>query len=66
MSDRYRIVGPVTYRGKPGCTDPTCTRLDITDPVCFGWHCAYCDEACSQQGHDCDVADTILKAAANG
>jgi hypothetical protein len=63
LSD-YRIIGPLTYRGKEGCRDVTCTRRwDITDR-CYGWHCVYCDEACSYQGHNCPASEAILGEAA--
>lgn len=61
--DGYRIIAPLTYRGKAGCTNPTCTRFrDRPDP-CFGWHCSYCDEACSYQGHTCEASQTMIAAA---
>jgi hypothetical protein len=63
--DDYRIIGPLAYRGKEGCRNVTCTRMDVTDSTsaCYGWHCAYCDEPCSSMGHGCDAAKAILGAA---
>lgn len=59
----YVPLGPLTYHSKEGCTGVVCTR-DIRDNTrCFGWHCSYCDEPCSYQGHDCVVAETILAEA---
>jgi hypothetical protein len=59
----YQIVGPLAYRGKEGCQSATCTRrVDIAE-TCFGWHCSYCDQPCSSQGHRCDAAEAILGEA---
>jgi hypothetical protein len=59
-----RIVGPLTYGGKKGCTNGMCRREFYPDgtasPDCLGWHCSYCDAPCSYQGHNCDVAVTLL------
>lgn len=62
-----RRQGPLAYRGKENCESVLCTRRTWTedgklrwDTTCFGWHCSYCDEPCSYQGHGCDVADTLL------
>jgi len=67
VSDQPRIVGPLAYQGKEGCTDIRCTRRDARafmdgtdDGPCYGWHCAYCDAPCSSMGHNCDAAKAIL------
>lgn len=63
---RYRLIGPLAYMGKKGCTDMRCRRYFGPDGMsddCIGWHCSYCDAACSSQGHRCDAAVTILGAA---
>ena len=68
MSDETFLIvdghrrGPLAYRGKGGCTSMLCTQmLDDTGTYhCYGWHCSYCDEPCSYQGHRCDVAETLL------
>lgn len=67
LSD-YKIIGPLCYMGKKGCTSVTCRRMverlpDGThkvSPDCMGYHCSYCDEPCSSQGHRCDAANAIL------
>lgn len=62
----YTLVGPLTYRGKVGCTHPMCTRRWIDGEMsadCMGWHCVYCDAPCSYQGHHCDAADAVLGEA---
>lgn len=62
----YRIIGPLAYRGKKGCTSATCTRMyrdGNHSEDCLGWHCSYCDAPCSSQGHRCDAAEAILGAA---
>lgn len=70
--DDYTIIGPLAYRGKKGCENPVCTQLCLGQdengrPVfgesCYGWHCSYCDEPCSSQGHGCDAANAILGEA---
>ena len=58
MSD-LRLIGPLAYQGKTGCDDVRCTRIMETGS-CYGWHCSYCDEPCSSQGHRCDAAEAIL------
>lgn len=63
-----RIIGPVAYQGKPDCMDPRCTRMIYREephvrPGCIGYHCAYCDEPCSSQGHRCDASQTLLEAS---
>lgn len=62
LSD-YRILGPLTYRGKEGCQSVICTRHPDVPDRCFGWHCVYCDVPCSYQGHNCDAAKAILGEA---
>ena len=66
----YKIVGPLAYRGKPDCQHPLCTRMILHNDdgtyamgECMGWHCSYCDEPCSSQGHRCDAAETMLGEA---
>jgi len=64
----YKIIGPLCYMGKKGCSSVLCRRLvsrnvDGTHAVsedCMGYHCSYCDEPCSSQGHRCDAANAIL------
>lgn len=62
LSD-YKIIGPLAYRGKKNCQSVTCTRFyedgEMTKD-CFGWHCSYCDEPCSSQGHNCNAAKVLL------
>jgi len=60
--------GPLAYRGKENCESVLCTRRTWMlegsgihwDTTCSGWHCPYCDEPCSYQGHRCDAAETLL------
>ena len=64
----YTIIGPLCYQGKPDCRDVRCTRMVYKDaphvrPGCMGFHCAYCDEPCSSQGHRCDASEAILGEA---
>lgn len=64
--DGWTLIGPLAYRGKKGCTSVTCTRLwdgEKMDVDCRGWHCSYCDEPCSSQGHRCDAAQAVLGEA---
>jgi hypothetical protein len=59
--DDYILVGPVAYQGKPGCKNSRCTRgYRPGYDGCMGWHCSYCDEPCSSQGHKCDASEAIL------
>lgn len=66
-----RLIGPLTYRGKENCDSAICTRRVrgrengklIWDTTCMGWHCSYCDEPCSYQGHPCDAAEAVLGEA---
>ena len=66
LSD-YKIIGPLAYRGKKDCDSVRCTRMWSPEgrmsADCFGWHCSYCDEPCSSQGHNCDAAKTLLEAS---
>lgn len=65
----YTIIGPLAYQGKEDCTSPVCTRRTWRDedgklqwdPNCIGYHCPYCDEPCSSQGHKCEVGEAILR-----
>jgi hypothetical protein len=57
----YQLIGPVAYMGKEGCRSVVCTTTG--DGRCRGWHCCYCDQPCSSQGHRCDVAVAILDEA---
>jgi hypothetical protein len=59
----WTILGPLAYQGKPGCKDPRCTRDSRRTDTCIGWHCSYCDEPCSSQGHHCPAGDAILGEA---
>jgi hypothetical protein len=63
----YTIIGPVAYQGKAGCDSPRCTRMFYPDGSasedCIGWHCVYCDEPCSSQGHKCDAGEALLAEA---
>lgn len=69
--NEFQIIGPLAYQGKEGCEDARCTRRGITRNddgsfdigECIGWHCSYCDEPCSSQGHRCDAAEAILGEA---
>ena len=63
MSERYRLIAPLAYRGKPGCTSGVCTQMPGTGDSCYGWHCSYCDEPCGCQGHHCDAADAVVGKA---
>jgi len=58
----YRLVGPLAYQGKADCQSVICTNMFNKDGTrtCRGWHCFYCDEPCSYQGHSCDAANSIL------
>lgn len=60
-----KVVGPLAYQGKEGCESMVCRVMPQDDGtyLCMGWHCAYCDEPCSSQGHGCDAAETLLGAA---
>ena len=62
MND-YTIVGPLTYSGKPGCTDVRCRRHLLDPTGCSGWHCVYCDQPTSYQGDNCATAGAILGEA---
>lgn len=65
--DDYTIIGPLTYRGKKDCDSVICTRRFIDgkmEPDCWGWHCVYCDEPCSYQGHKCPASEAILGESA--
>lgn len=50
-------LGPLlAYGGKDGCTDLSCTRAGYNPETqqmgpCIGWHCPYCHEPTSSQGH---------------
>jgi hypothetical protein len=59
------MIGPLTYGGKEDCTSGRCRSMpDGTGGwKCIGWHCVYCDEPTSYQGHNCDVAATLLGEA---
>lgn len=62
--DDYVIIGPLCYRGKEGCTSGRCTRSYSPEATgCFGYHCSYCDEPCSSQGHHCPTSEAILGEA---
>lgn len=55
--EKYTLLEQVAYRGKPGCTNPLCTRSPSYPDCCFGWHCPRCDKPCSSQGHhECEAA----------
>lgn len=60
-----KLIGPLAYQGKEGCQDGACRceRDDDGGWRCIGWHCSYCDEPCSSQGHRCDASEAILGAA---
>lgn len=60
-----KIIGPLAYAGKPDCQSARCRREPNVEGGwrCVGWHCSYCDQPCSSQGHRCDAADAILSAA---
>lgn len=65
--DRYQVIGTLAYQGKEGCADVRCTRWFV-DGVpdwtrCMGYHCSYCDQPCSSQGHRCDASQAILGEA---
>lgn len=59
------FVGPLAYAGKADCKSVRCTSEPDGDGGwrCVGWHCSYCDEPCSSQGHGCDAAEAVLDAA---
>lgn len=68
--DGLTLLGPVAYAGKEGCEDVRCRRMverhddgTFTVGPCMGWHCSYCDQPCSSQGHRCDAAEAILGEA---
>ena len=59
-----KLGRPLAYRGKEGCMSMECTRMFTAgsgpvNSVCYGWHCANCDEPCSSQGDfgRCEDAD---------
>jgi hypothetical protein len=60
--DRFTLIGPLAYAGKEGCQSMVCRAMPDGDGgyVCVGWHCSYCDEPCSSQGHRCDAAVAVL------
>src|SRR5690606_34482676 len=67
---RFEVVAPVAYGGKEGCENIMCRRQIIPKDdgtvewgPCIGWHCSYCDEPTSYQGHNCDAAKTLIEAA---
>lgn len=61
----WTLIGPVSYEGKDGCQDPRCRVMSDGEGGwrCIGYHCCYCDEPCSYQGHGCDAADAALGEA---
>ncbi len=59
----YTVIGPLAYRGKDGCESAVCARMGAGSGPCYGWHCSYCDEPCSSQGHPCDASETYLAEA---
>lgn len=72
MIGPYKIIGPLCYMGKVGCENPICRHVivghtpsgeAIFDAACRGYHCSYCDEPCSSQGHRCDAAQAVLGEA---
>ncbi len=65
MPDGFKLIGPLAYEGKIGCQSVMCRSIpDGTGGwKCVGWHCSYCDEPTSYQGHNCDAADAILGGA---
>ena len=62
---QMRLIGPLAYQGKEGCQGATCRSMLDGDggSVCVGWHCSYCDEPTSYQGHNCDAAEAVLGEA---
>jgi hypothetical protein len=48
---RRRAPDEVFQQRVEECDSITCTRLN---GKCIGWHCPYCTEPCSSQGHDCE------------
>jgi hypothetical protein len=63
--DDFTLIGPVAYGGKEGCTNGRCRSMPdgAGGWICVGWHCSYCDEPTSYQGHNCDAAEAILGEA---
>lgn len=67
----YTIIAPLCYQGKEGCESVTCTHTGVRQREdgtwdlgrCIGYHCSYCDQPCGSQGHNCDVAKTLIAAA---
>lgn len=72
MTDDFKMIGPLAYGGKKDCESVMCRRSGgrgrLDDGTwdfgeCVGWHCSYCDEPTSYQGHNCDAAEAILGEA---
>lgn len=56
----------LAIQGKEDCADLRCTRSGgtydpetgaITHGKCIGWHCPYCGEPTSSQGHNCLIKE---------
>lgn len=59
----FTIIAPLTYGGKKDCRSAMCRRVPWSNPDCQGWHCSYCDEPTSYQGHNCPAAEAIVGEA---
>lgn len=61
----FIYIGPLAYQGKEGCQSMRCTVMPDGEGgwYCVGYHCSYCDEPCSSQGHGCDAAEAVLGEA---
>lgn len=64
-AEDWKVIGPLAYVGKEGCQSGLCRSMPDGEGGyrCIGYHCSYCDEPCSSQGHGCDAANAILGEA---
>jgi hypothetical protein len=56
--EEWTVGQHMAYRGNPTCTDVCCTRdgrKPLSEPGCYGWHCAQCHSPVSMMGHKCPV-----------
>lgn len=62
----YTVIAPLCYQGKAGCQSALCTHMFVDGVMaesCIGYHCSYCDEPCSSQGHRCPASVAFIEAA---
>lgn len=57
MTNHGLQMGPlIAYQGREGCQSGVCRSIqnEAGEWICVGWHCAFCHEPSSYQGHvDC-------------